>query len=213
MLLLPETLEMSKVCSILSEEFCFKLDELFALKEIQKFAASTDELLEILKQVENEGILKPLNLNEFQVILKEEDVIYNLANLPPQYNKADIIHLLGLKNEDVKRIYKQSLFWILVIENAEANRSLQTLLNSKSVKVNDIEIKFDFIPGKNLKKAILKKTHHLNYIKETDDLKASPQGKRKESYNKTGYNSNTSNTSDHFSWRKKSDVSNNSKEE
>jgi hypothetical protein len=213
MLLLPETLEMSKVCSILSEELSFKMEELVSLKDVQKFTSSKEELLDILKQFESEGIVTSLNSGEFMIVLKDEEVIYNLANIPNKMSKNEILSLLGVKESEIKRLYKQSLFWVLVVDDYTLNENLQVLLNSKNLKVNEAEIKFDFNSGKNMRRTIVKKTHHLNYIKETDDLKASPQGKRKESYNKAGYNSNASNTSEHFSWRKKSDVSTNSKDE
>jgi hypothetical protein len=213
MLLLPETLEMSKVCSILSEELSFKVEELVSLKDVQKFTSSKEELLDILKQLESEGLVKTLNSGEFMIVLKDEEVIYNLANIPNKMSKNEILSLLGVKESEIKRLYKQSLFWVLVVDDYTLNENLQALLNSKNLKVNEAEIKFDFNSGKNMRRTIVKKTHHLNYIKEIDDLKASPQGKRKESYNKAGFNSNASNTSEHFSWRKKSDVSTNSKDE
>jgi hypothetical protein len=204
---------MSKVCSVLSEELSFKVEELVSVKEVQKYASSKEELLDILKQLEAEGLVKSCDSGEFLIVVKDEEIVYNLANIRNKMSKSEILTLLGLKESEIKRLYKQSLFWVLVVEDSLVNQNLQSLLNSKSLKVNDAEIKFDFNSGKNLRRSIVKKTHHLNYIKETDDLKASPQGKRKESYSKAGYNSNTSNTSEHFSWRKKSDVSTNSKDE
>ena len=213
MLLLPESLELSKVCSIISEDFTLKVEDLLALKEIQKFVTTKEALLEILREFEFEGLVKISGESDLTIVLKDEDTVYNLANLPNKMNKNEITSLLNLKEDEVKRIYKQSLFWVLVVEDATANENLQNLLNSKSLKVNDAEVRFDFTQGKALRKTILKKMQHFNYIKETDDLKASPTGKRKESYSKVGYNSNASNTSEHFSWRKKSDVSTNSKDE
>lgn len=213
MLLLPETLEMSKVCSILSDDLSFKVDELISLKEIQKYVDTKENLIEILNLLEKEGIIKNQSSNEYSILLKDEDCFYNLANIPTKMSKLEIISFLGLNENSIKRLYKQALFWVLVLDDNSVNQEFQNLLNSKNLKENETEIKFDVSNGKNLRKALNKKTQHFNYIKETDELKASPQDKRKESYNKMAYNSNTSNTSEHFSWRKKSDVSSNSKDE
>lgn len=160
--------------------------------------------------MEKEGLIKLSSSGEVQVVLSEEFNLYNLINVPNKMTNSEVLNLLALQESEVRRIYKQSLYWYIVIDDNSVNAKLRQLLESRTVKVNDLDLKYDLTPARSLRKTIMKKTQHLNYIKETDDLKASsPQSNRKDSEVKN-YNSNLSNTSEHFSWRKKSDVSNNS---
>jgi hypothetical protein len=207
-LLYPEGLEVSKVCSILTDELHFKVDDLYSLKEISKSVSSKENLVEILNTLASEGLLKINEKGEGQILLSDEFTVFNFINVPNKVSREELLKALELQDSEVKRLYKQSLYWVLVSENPETNAKLEKLL--KNFKLGDVEIKHDQTSSKMIRKQIIKKIHHLNYMKETDELKASsPNGNRKDSVReKLG-----SNASEHFSWRKKSDMSTNSKDE
>ncbi len=144
-------------------------------------------------------------------------VLYNFINVPNKMNKQQLSELLEIKDGDIKRLYKQSLYWVMISENKDFNENFEQKL--RTIKFEESNLKFDITLGKNIKKQIMKKIQHYTYIKETDDLKApgnsSGSNSRKESFargEKCSVNSN-SNNNEAFSWRKKSDVSNNSKDE
>jgi hypothetical protein len=204
-------MEVSKVCSILNDDLSFKIDELYGLKEVQKLVNSKEKLLEFLKLIENEGLITLRDTNG-HIILKDELNIYNFINIPNKMNKDQLTDLLDIKQGDIERLYKQSLYWIVVSENSEFNLNFEKKL--KNIKFDENVLKYDITTGKNIKKQILKKIQHFNYIKETDDLKAvSPSNLRKESFNRGEKHSTNASSNEAFSWRKKSDVSNTSKDE
>jgi hypothetical protein len=133
--------------------------------------------------------------------------------------------LLEIKEGDIMRLYKQSLYWVLVSENPTYNVDFEKRLDN--LKFDQNNLKYDVTNAKNIKKTILKKIQHYTYIKETDDLKASsPNNIRKDSLNgvrkdsfprgekiSTCASNSVSSNPEPFSWRKKSDLSNTSKEE
>jgi hypothetical protein len=159
-----------------------------------------------MKSLQEEGVLNLNQKGEATYILPEELTLYSFINAS-KMGKEEFLKLLGVNENEIKRIYKQSLYWFLVSNNSQ----LEGLF--KNIKIGEENLKYDITSSKMIKKQILKSIQHHNYIKETDDLKASsPKTKNskfneKEKFNKSG------NTSEHFSWRKKSDMSTNSKDE
>jgi hypothetical protein len=157
--------------------------------------------------------------------MSEDFTIYNLLNIPNKMTKDGLTELLQLKQGDFTRVYKQSLYWILVSENVEFNLTAEK--NLKSLKIDDANLRYDITSSKMVKRSILKKIQHHNYMKETDDLKAnsSPNGGSNYRRDSKNYNekkgsisgniekSTNAGSGDGFSWRKKSDVSTNSREE
>ena len=204
----PEGLEVSKVCSILTDELNFKVDEFYSLKEISKVVSSKENLIDILNTLASEKLLKINDKGEGQILISDEFTLFNFINVPNKLSREELLKALDLGESQIKRLYKQSLYWVLVSEIPETNAHLEKIL--KQFKLGDVEIKHDQTSNKMIRKLITKKIHHFNYMKETDDLKAcSPNGARKDSVReKLG-----SNASEHFSWRKKSDLSTNSKDE
>jgi hypothetical protein len=101
----------------------------------------------------------------------------------------------------------------MVTENEEFTLEFEKKLIA--IKFEENNLKYDITSGKILKKQILKKIQHYNYIKETDDLKALSPNTRKESFSRASdkISTNALSNSESFSWRKKSDMSNNSKDE
>ena len=187
------------------------MDDLYSLKDIHKNAETKDSLLDILKSLQSEGVLKLNEKGDATILLSEEFTVYNFINVPNKMGKEELIAHLQVNEADIKRIYKQSLYWFLVSENPQ----LEALI--KTIKFDTEDLKYDITTSKMIRRQLMKKIQHFNYIKETDDLKASsPNNNRKDSIVKEKserYNSNVSNTSEHFSWRKKSDLSTNSKDE
>jgi hypothetical protein len=208
-LLYPEGLEVSKVCSILSDELHFKVDDLHSLQEIAKLVSSKENLLEVLAELAIEGLIKTSEKGDVNILLSEEFTLYNFINVPNKVSKEELLKALELAEGDVKRIYKQSLYWFLVVENSETTGRLEKLL--KGFKLGEVELKYDVSSSKMIRRQILKKISHFNYLKETDDLKASSPGNNRKDSIREKFGSNASN--EHFSWRKKSDLSTNSRDE
>jgi hypothetical protein len=207
-MLYPETLILSKVCSILNEELCFKIDDLWQLKQINSIIPTKEELLNCLTQLQNEKILEVSSEQIYcKILLNENYVLYNLINVPNKINKKQLIDLLKINENNVSRLYKQSLYWILVSEDTYLNNIFeQTLKNI--VFEEGKNLKYEITNSSNLRKPILKKIQNLNYMKETNELKASPENVKKEYVNQNKLSTNSN--SEAFSWRKKSDISSSS---
>jgi hypothetical protein len=214
MLLYPENLETSKVCQIINEEMTFKLDDLFTLKEVQKIVNSKENLTEILDRIGEGGKIIKINpsSNEVTILLDENFTVYNFINIPNKMKKYELSEILSIyEDKAVLRLYKHSLFWILISNDADFNQNFEKKL--KSVKFGEEPLKFDVTPYKVLKRNINKQIHHYIYQKETDELKACSSRKDSNNYRhndrKISNTGSTGNT-DALSWRKKSDVSNSS---
>lgn len=188
-----------------------------SLKEIQKLVSNKEDFIGILNSLASEGEIKlRLSEGEGSINLKDELTLYHLLNVPNKMSKDQLCEMLGVKEGDFKRLYKQSIYWVMVSENPEFNSTAEQKL--KQIKFDDSNLRYDTSNSKNIKRQIMKKIQHLTYIKETDDLKASTlssSGPRKESFtrgDKLSTNSNQ-NSTEAFSWRKKSDMSSTSKDE
>ena len=128
-------------------------------------------------------------------------ILYSFINLPHQFLYDDIIKFFSLESNQFSRLYKQSLFWVLVSENEEFNSKFEKKYKSLQVEDNK-PVKCNVTSSRMLKNAISKIIQHDSYIKETGDLKASGGNSRKESFQKSGQSGEGS----EMSWRKKSDV-------
>lgn len=118
-----------------------------------------------------------------------------------QFNQENVITFLQLKPGDYSRLYKQSLFWVLVSENEEFNGKFEKFYKTLLVEENK-PLKCNITSSRMLKNSIIKMIQHYSYIRETGDLQASGNGSRKESFQK----STQSGEGSEMSWRKKSDV-------
>jgi len=217
MLLYPENLESSKVCQIINEEMTFKMDDLFTLKEVQKLVNTKENLIELLNKLAEEGKIVKLNPNshEVTILLDENFAVYNFINVPNKMKRKELLEILSLnENYAILRLYKYSLFWILISNDQDFNQNFEKKL--KSIKFGEEPLKFDVTPFKVLKRNINKQIHHYIYQKETDELKACSSRKDsnnfKQNERKFSNTGSTGNT-DALSWRKKSDVSNSSAKE
>ena len=197
-LLYPENLEQfSKVTTILNEDFSFKLSELYSLKEIQKIFSSKEELctyLNSLSKMENPIISFDNEKEEGKIIFDKYLMLYSFVNIPSNFNEKDVKDFLQLKEGDYIRLYKQSLFWIIVSQKQEFNEKFEKYF--KTLKVEDEKnLKCNISSGPMLKNAILKIIQKHLYSKETNGL--SFKSEKKENIKED----------DSMSWRKKTDVS------
>jgi hypothetical protein len=173
--LYPENLEVSKVCSVLTDNLSFKIDALFNLKEILKYVDTKENLLEILKSLD--FIKLRNNQTEGQYELNGSSVVYNLINVPYKLNAEKLLALLNLtpNSKEVTRLYKQSLCWTLVSDDDQFNKNIEKKLKAIKFEEDDKVLKYDISPMINIKKKISKKVQQQNYLRETDLLKvASP---------------------------------------
>ena len=201
LLLYPETLDCSKVCSILTDDLTFKLDDLLKLGEIQKITTDKNILISLLNEVETHHKVIEKDKNDdnlYHILLFDNFTLYNLINVPNKITKRELLLLLNLNNEDIVRLYKQSLFWILICENPSVNSVLEEKL--KNIIFEDDKIlKFETTPSKAVKKNIYKKMQHLTYLKDTNELKANSPG----IISKEVIIKRESCSNEAFSWRKK----------
>jgi hypothetical protein len=202
-LLYPESLEQfSKVTSIITEDLYLTVDNLLTLKEVQKITSSKTELVSYLETLSNE-VNPVIAFNnaaktEVQILLKDNTVMYTFINIPFSYTLQNVVEFLRLKTTDYSRLYKQSLFWVLVSANDAFNASFDKVYKTLTVE-EDKPLKCNVTSARMLRNAIVKTIQHENnYMKDTGSLQASGSGSRKGSTNVQG---------DAMSWRKKSDVS------
>ena len=201
LLLYPENLEQySKVITILNEDFSFDAKELFSLKEITKIFDTKDALCLYLTHLSKQE--KPIiSINEdftkCTLLIDENSMFYQFINLPPDFNETSVKESLGIKDSDYLRLYKFSLFWVMVTNNTEfitnfEKTKFEIVIDEKKLKCNVTSAAM----LKNVIKAIIEKR---NYNKETEALKNS-LGAGNNSQKKESKKSD-----DSMSWRKKSD--------
>lgn len=196
----------------------FKQDDFFALRDVQKIVNSKDNLNEILERIANEDKIIKINhnTNEVTILYDENCTAFNFINVPNKMKKSELSQILEINEEkSIMRLYKHSLFWILVTNDPEFTQNFEKKL--RTMKFDGDSIKLDSTSFKVLKRQINKQIQHHVYMKETDELKVSSSSTRKDSNNfkhqtndrKYSHTPSTGNT-DALSWRKKSDISNSS---
>ena len=100
LMLYPESLEQfSKVISILNEDFTFKGEDLFSLKEVSKLFSTKDLLytyLTHLSKLPNPIITIKEDFSKCQIIMNDKLVYYQFINIPTEYNDERVKLLLDL---------------------------------------------------------------------------------------------------------------------
>jgi len=187
-MLLPDSLETSKVIAFMNEDMTFNVEDLYNHKDVKKLFETKEELIKVLEGVNY--VKLDQNKGTCTIVIKDEMAIYSLINFPPKLTKDDLEKELGLEGKNYfSRIYKKYVVWLLVAEDntAETDKFEDKL---KKIQCGDEKLRYEITTGKNLKKLILKR---INYNKESSDLKATP-----------ATNDKLSCPAETISWRKKS---------
>ena len=175
LLLYPESLEqMNKVISILNEDFTFKSEDLFSLKEVSKLFSSKEILnkyLTYLSKMKNPIISINDDLTKCQLLISDKLVYYQFINIPPEYNDERVKLLLDLKDDDFLRLYKSSIFWVLISDNEEFNNKFEKVLNSAKVDKDEKKLKYNITSAYMIKKMAKKSIEKRIYNQETENLK------------------------------------------
>ena len=209
LLLYPESLEQfSKVISILNEDFTFKGEDLFSLKEVLKLF-STKELLYTylthLSKLQNPIISINDDFSKCQIIINDNLIYYQFINIPPEFNDERVKLLLDLKDDDFLRLYKSSIFWVLISDKVEFNEKFEKVLNNIKVDKDDKKLKYNITSAYMIKKMAKKAIEKRIYNQETEKLKNNNNTIKCE---KNDENNKSKKSDDSMSWRKKSDISN-----
>ena len=209
LMLYPESLEQfSKVISILNEDFTFKGEDLFSLKEISKLF-STKELLYSylthLSKLQNPIISVNDDFSKCQIIINDKLIYYQFINIPPEYNDERVKLLLDLKDDDYLRLYKSSIFWVLISDKEEFNEKFEKSLNDIKVDKDEKKLKYNITSALMIKKMAKKSIEKRIYNQETENLKNKNNNKKTE---KNDEFNRSKKSDDSMSWRKKSDISN-----
>jgi hypothetical protein len=188
------------------------------MKEVQKISNDSDSLKKSLKKL---TFLKfSEDENSTKIIFNESSKIISLINVPHKITKESMLKILRISEEQIERFYKQGLYWIIVCEGKNIYDKLdETMRNIKFEDNNPLKFEVGFL--KDYKIIAGKKINHHNYLKETDNLKASglsgstsyPDRKDSRGACKLSSGSNGNGNNEALSWRKKSDYSVNSKDE
>ena len=206
LLLYPECLDFSKVISILNEDFTFSGTDLYSLKDISKLFQSKDLLLNYLAYLskQNNPIISVNDdFSKCQLIINDTMIYYQFVNIPSEYSAERVQMLLGLNDEDYTRLYRSSIFWVLIVEKQDINKKLENILKDISVDKEGKKLKYNITEASMIKKMAKKQIDKRLYNKETQYLKVNDK------YDKNNIEFNRSKKSDDsMSWRKKSDLSN-----
>ena len=204
LLLYPESLDqISKVITILNEDFTFKGEDLFALKEISKMFSSKEILfsyLTHLSKLPNPIISINDDFSKCQIIINDKLVYYQFINIPPEYNDERVKIFLDLKEEDITRLYKSSIFWVLISEKEDFNKKFEKYLEGVTVDKEGKKLKYNITSAYMIKKMAKKSIEKRIYNQATENLKSNG----KKSYKKEEINK-IKKSDDSMSWRKKND--------
>ena len=205
LMLYPEGLEQfSKIISILNEDFSFKGEDLFSLKEISKLFETKEILFSYLLHLSklNNPII---NVNEdyskCQINISDKLVYYQFINIPPEYNIERVKLLLDIKDDDYLRLYKSSIFWVLISDKDDFNQKLEKALKDITVDKEEKKLKYNITSSYMIKKMVKKEIDKRLYKQETENLKNNigKNNEKNEEFNRS------KKSDDSMSWRKKSD--------
>ena len=204
--LYPECLDFSKVISILNEDFSFSGNDLYLLKEISKLFSNEELLFKYLiylSKQKNPIISVNEDLSKCQLIINDNMVYYQFVNIPTEYNSEKVKLLLGINEEDYSRLYKSSIFWVLISEKEEFNKKFENVLKDILVDKEGKKLKYNITSAFMIKKMAKKQIDKRIYNQETESLKNNEKNNLKNNdFNRS------KKSDDSMSWRKKSDLSN-----
>ena len=204
--LYPECLDFSKVISILNEDFSFSGNDLYFLKEISKLFSSKELLFKYLLHLskqKNPIITVNEDFSKCQLIINDNMVYYQFVNIPTEYNSERVKLLLGINEEDYSRLYKSSIFWVLISEKEEFNKKFENVLKDILVDKEGKKLKYNITSAFMIKKMAKKQIDKRIYNQETESLK----NNEKNNIKNNDFN-RSKKSDDSMSWRKKSDLSN-----
>ena len=206
LILYPECLDFSKVISILNEDFSFSGNDLYFLKEISKLFSSKELLFKYLLHLskqKNPIISVNEDFSKCQLIINDNMVYYQFVNIPTEYNSERVKLLLGINEEDYSRLYKSSIFWVLISEKEEFNKKFENVLKDILVDKEGKKLKYNITSAFMIKKMAKKQIDKRIYNQETESLK----NNEKNNIKNNDFN-RSKKSDDSMSWRKKSDLSN-----
>ena len=204
--LYPECLDFSKVISILNEDFSFSGNDLYFLKEISKLFSSKELLFKYLLHLskqKNPIISVNEDFSKCQLIINDNMVYYQFVNIPTEYNSERVKLLLGINEEDYSRLYKSSIFWVLISEKEEFNKKFENVLKDILVDKEGKKLKYNITSAFMIKKMAKNQIDKRIYNQETESLK----NNEKNNIKNNDFN-RSKKSDDSMSWRKKSDLSN-----
>ena len=204
--LYPECLDFSKVISILNEDFSFSGNDLYLLKEISKLFSNKELLFKYLIYLSKQK--KPIitvneDFSKCQLIINDNMVYYQFVNIPTEYNSERVKLLLGINEEDYSRLYKSSIFWVLISEKEDFNKKFENVLKEILVDKEGKKLKYNITSAFMIKKMAKKQIDKRIYNQETENLK----NNEKNNIKNNDFN-RSKKSDDSMSWRKKSDLSN-----
>jgi len=206
LLLYPECLDFSKVISILDEDFVFTGENLYSLKEVSKLFSNKELLFEYLKHLsikKNPIISVNEDYSKCKILLNDKMIYYQLVNIPIDYDLDKVKSLLGLKDEDYLRLYKSSIFWVLISENEEFNNKFEKDIKNIYIDNEEKKLKYNITSSSMIKKMAKKQIEKRIYNQETENLK-----NKQKNIIINNENNKSKKSDDSMSWRKKSDLSN-----
>ena len=204
--LYPECLDFSKVISILNEDFSFSGNDLYLLKEISKLFSNKELLFKYLiylSKQKNPIITVNEDFSKCQLIINDNMVYYQFVNIPTEFNSERVKLLLGINEEDYSRLYKSSIFWVLISEKEDFNKKFENVLKEILVDKEGKKLKYNITSAFMIKKMAKKQIDKRIYNQETENLK----NNEKNNIKNNDFN-RSKKSDDSMSWRKKSDLSN-----
>ena len=217
-MLYPESLDSSKILTFITEpnNLSFKVTDLLSIKEVSKYTSEKDELIPLLSKIDYIKLSE--NKERVSILIPENFAVFSLLNVPQKMTEEELIKLISIPKENFLRIYKKSLFWVIV-----TNREADNYDNSNNFSTSEIEnklknvefsdggkLRYDYMTKGGLIKSINKQIQTSNYHKESHELKASGgqangnSSSRKISSNAYNSNNKDRTNSEALSWRKKS---------
>jgi hypothetical protein len=182
------------------------------IKEISKITQEKEELIHLISMIDYLKLSE--NKETASYVIPDNFSVFSLLNVPQKVKEEELVKMIAIGKESVLRIYKKSLFWLIIsVKEAE---EIQNKL--KLVQFEDGKLKFDYLNRNGLIRSINKQIQTSNYHKEAHDLKAAGNnshvnvngngngnsiGNGRKNSNSNSNNKDRTN-SEALSWRKKS---------
>lgn len=110
----------------------FKFEDFINLKEIKKISENKEDILNVLSSVEflEKDINEENNGIYFNFKVDENIKAFSILNIPQKMKKEEIIDHFKIRNEDLLRVFKKSLFWYIVLNNEQAAKEFRFKLEN-----------------------------------------------------------------------------------
>lgn len=130
-LLNSENLEDLNNLILKNDSITSKLNKLYENLTIKSIFPTFEDFIQIMQEMET------IKLNEeegeVEILVEDSFCMFSLINVPQKMAKEDILAFLTLSTNEIERIYKKSIFWIIITKFNETEEKIEKILKTQKI--------------------------------------------------------------------------------